>query len=59
MSSAVKAFRVDGMSLATAAVAFAVPRNTLRRRMLRNVELPEFGQDTTLSKAEEGELAVT
>jgi hypothetical protein len=52
MLSAVKAFKVDGMPLATAAKTFAVPRNSLRRRVLSKVELPKFGQYTTFSKTE-------
>jgi hypothetical protein len=56
MLSAVKALKVDGMPLATATKTFAVPRNSLRRRVLSKVELPKFGQHTTFSKAEEKEL---
>jgi hypothetical protein len=56
MLSAVKAFKINGISLATAAKTFAVPRNSLRRRVLSKVELPKFGQHTTFSKAEEKEL---
>jgi hypothetical protein len=56
MLSAVKAFKVDGMPLATAAKTFAVPRNTLRRRDLCKVEIPKFIQHTIFSKTEEEEF---
>lgn len=56
MLSAMKAFKEDGMPLATAAKTFGVPRNTLRRRVMSNVEIPKFGQHTAFSKNTEDEL---
>jgi hypothetical protein len=56
MLSAAKVFKVDGISLATAAKTFAVPRIFLRLRVLSKAELPKFGKHTTFSKSEEKEL---
>lgn len=56
MQLAMKAFKVDGMPLSTAAKTFSVPRNTLRRRVVSNTNIPKFGQHTTFTKEIELQL---
>ncbi|XP_069694854.1 uncharacterized protein [Periplaneta americana] len=53
MQLAMRAFKVDGMPLSTAAKTFSVPRNTLRRRVISNENIPKFGQHTTFTKETE------
>ena len=56
MQLAVKACKLDGMPLLTASKMYSVPRNTLRRRVCSNENLPKFGQHTTFSLEVENQL---